>query len=133
MIETQLVFRNEYRFDLKKVNSVLVPYLFDETVATLIIKVNATASKNYRSVGRVDQVAIDYPNKLVASSQVVRFGNQSLYFPKSGRFKLEFYPNYYLGKTSITLYKVTKPIESIESTLQRIEKTVNDIATYGGD
>ena len=133
MIETQLVFRNEYRFDLKKYNSVLIPYLFEKDVTSLVINVDATSSKNYRSVGRIDQIAIDYPNKLVASSQVVRFGNQSLYFPQSGRFKLEFYPNYYLGKTSIALHKLTKPVESIESTLQRIEQTVNDIATYGGN
>lgn len=127
MISTQLVFRNEYRFDLKKVTSVLIPYLFEEDITTLIINVNTIASKNYRSVGRIDQVAIDFPNKLIASSQVIRLGNQSLYFQKSGRFKLEFFPNYYLGKTSITLQKIIQPLPDVESTLQRIEDKIDNI------
>lgn len=39
MIKSQLVFRNDYRFDLKKVEFVLIPYLFDND-ASLIISVD---------------------------------------------------------------------------------------------
>lgn len=131
MFETQLVFRNEYRLDLKKVESILIPYLFDNDTS-LIASVEATSSRNYRSVGRVDQIAIDYPGKLIASSQILRFGNQQLYFPQRGRFKLEFYPNYYLGKTRITLQKIAQPLTDIDSTLQRIEQKIDDISDYGG-
>ena len=131
MLETQLVFRNEYRLDLKKVESILIPYLFFDEDTSLIINVETSSSKNYRSVGRVDQLAIDYPGKLIASSQVIRFGNQQLIFPQRGRFQLEFYPNYYLGKTRITLQRIAQPLTDIDSTLQRIEQKIDDISEYG--
>jgi hypothetical protein len=127
-METQVVFRNQYRFDLKKVESVLIPYLFvDEK--SLIINIEAVSSKKYRSTGRIDQIAIDYPNKLVASTQVVRFGNQLLEFPQYGRFQLLFFPNYYLAKTTITIKKIIEivPDVNIEPTLQRIENKIDTI------
>jgi hypothetical protein len=57
MINSQLVFRNEYRFDLKKVESVIIPYLFDNDIS-LIISVDTKTYKNYRSAGRIDQLLI---------------------------------------------------------------------------
>jgi hypothetical protein len=108
VIQTQLVFKNEDRFDLRKVESVIIPYLFDND-ASLIINVDAKTSKNYRSVGILDQSLIDYPGKLIASSHIVRFGNQELEFPQKGRFQLLFYPNYYLGKTTVKVMKLIKP------------------------
>ncbi|MEH2448940.1 MAG: hypothetical protein V7K18_25090 [Nostoc sp.] len=104
MFETQLVFKNKYRWDLKPVKSVLIPYLFDDT--SLIISVEAQPLKNYKSSGRIDKILIDYPNKLVASSQILRFNNQEIQFPERGRYKLEFFPNAYLGKTKISIYKM---------------------------
>ncbi|MCG6135733.1 MAG: hypothetical protein MET45_13905 [Nostoc sp. LLA-1] len=106
MIETQLVFKNEYRFDLKQVTSVLVPYLFSEDDNKLIIVVNAQPTRNYRSSGRLEQILFDLPNKPVANSEILRFGEQFFEFPKLGKFKLQFFPNFYLGKTSLSIKKV---------------------------
>ncbi|WP_017652138.1 hypothetical protein [Fortiea contorta] len=105
MINSQLVYRSEYRWDLKKVDSVIIPYLFDND-ANLIISLEAKPLKNYKSSGRIEQILIDYPNKLVASSQILRFGNQELTFAQRGRFQLVFFPNAYLGKTKITIHKM---------------------------
>lgn len=127
-METQVVFKNQYRLDLKKVEFVLIPYLFiDEK--SLIINIEATSSRKYRSAGKIDQVVIDYPNKLIASSQVVRFGSQLLEFPQKGRFQLQFFPNYYLEKATITIKKIIEifPDLNIEPTLQRIENKIDSI------
>lgn len=102
MIETRLIFRNEYRLDLKPINEILIPYLFNNE-ASLIICVSANPTKNYRSSGKIEQVLIDYPNTVIATSHILRFGNQILEFPQLGRFKLRFYPNYYLGKTTFSV------------------------------
>jgi hypothetical protein len=108
MIETQLVFRNEYRFDLRKVDSVLIPYLFDND-ASLIITVESKSklAKNYNAAGKLDEVLIDYPNKLVASSQVINLTkNYQVNFSQQGRFQLEFFPYQYLGKTQISISRI---------------------------
>lgn len=103
MLQSRLIFRNEYRFDLKRFESVLIPYVFDNNNASLIINLRANPTRRYRSGGRLDQVLIDYPNKLVASSQFLRFENQLLKFPQEGRYQLLFYPNYYLGRFQISI------------------------------
>ncbi|BAZ69143.1 hypothetical protein NIES4106_39140 [Fischerella sp. NIES-4106] len=108
MIKTQLVFRNEYRWDLKKVNSVIIPYLFDND-ASLIITVEPKSKllKKYTLAGKLDQILIDYPNKLVASSQVINLTkNYQVNFPQEGRFQLEFFPYQFLGKTLISISKI---------------------------
>ncbi len=107
-METQLVFRNEYRWDLKKVESVVIPYLFDND-ASLIITVESKSklTKNYTSAGKLDQILIDYPKKLVASSQVINLSkNYQVNFPQSGRFQLEFFPYRFLGKTLISINRI---------------------------
>lgn len=108
MIETQLVFRNEYRWDLRKVNSVLIPYLFDDDASLIItIQPKSSLKKNYTSAGKLDQVLIDYPNKLVASSQVINLSkNYQVSFPQEGRFQLEFFPYQFLGKTLISISRI---------------------------
>lgn len=126
MIQTQLVFKNDYRFDLRKVEFVVIPYLFDNDTS-LIISVEAKTSKAYRSAGRIDQSIIDYPDKLIASSQVLQFGNQKLDFPQSGRFKLVFYPNYYLGKTTV---KILKLVQNEKITLQTLKEEINDLNNF---
>ena len=133
MIETQLVFKGEYRFDLKRIESVIIPYLFNNDTS-LILSVDAKTSKNYRSVGRIDQSIIDYPKRLVASSQVVRFGNQIFQFPQQGRFQLIFYPNYYLQKTKISISKVFEQQNAdmdfqniVVDNLERIEQKINNL------
>lgn len=108
MIEAQLVFRNEYRWDLKKIDSVLIPYLFDND-ASLIITVQSKSrlTKNYTSAGKLDQVLIDYPNKLVASSHVINLSkNYQINFPQEGRFQLEFFPYKFLGKTLMSISRI---------------------------
>jgi len=108
MIETQLVFKNEYRWDLRKVNSVLIPYLFDND-ASLIITVESKSklTKNYTSAGKLDQILIDYPKKLVANSQVINLTkNYQISFPQQGRFQLEFFPYQFLGKTLISISRI---------------------------
>lgn len=133
MIETQLVFKGEYRFDLKRIESVIIPYLFDNDTS-LVVNVNAKSSRNYRSVGRIDQSVIDYPQRLVASSQVVRFGNQIFQFPEQGRFQLIFYPNYYLEKTKISISRVFEQQSAdvdfqntVVDNLERIEQKINNL------
>jgi hypothetical protein len=102
MIGTRLVFRNEYRLNLKSVESILIPYLFNNE-PNLIISIDANPTKIYKSSGKIDQILIDYPQTVIGSSQILRFGNQLFQFPQLGRFKLKFYPNYYLGKTTISI------------------------------
>lgn len=136
MIQTKLVFRNEYRFDLKKVNSVIIPYLFDNDTS-LIISVEAKVSKNYRSVGTIEQSLIDYPGKLIASSYVVKLRNQELEFSQKGRFQLLFYPKDFLGKTIVEIRKLIKP-EVISTSFQqntleslnRIESKIDDFNNF---
>lgn len=108
MIETQLIFRNEYRWDLRKVNSVLIPYLFDDDARLIItIQPKPRLTKNYTSAGKLDQVLIDYPNKLVASSQVINLTkNYQVNFPQQGRFQLEFFPYQFLGRTLISINRI---------------------------
>ncbi|MBE9215690.1 hypothetical protein IQ247_23995 [Plectonema cf. radiosum LEGE 06105] len=105
-MKTKLVFKTQYRLDLKPVESIIIPYLFDKNDSSLIISLQANPSRNYRSSGTINQILIDYPNKLTASSQIIRFGTQLFEFPKKGRFQLKFYPNYYLGKTNISIQKI---------------------------
>lgn len=108
MIETQLVFRNEYRWDLRKVTSVLIPYLFDNDASLIItIESKSKLTKNYTYAGKLDQVLIDYPKKLVASSQVINLTkNYQINFPQQGRFQLEFFPYQFLGKTLISVSRI---------------------------
>ncbi len=108
MISTQLVFRNEYRWDLRKVNSVLIPYLFDNDASVIItVQPKSKLTKNYNLAGKLDQVLIDYPNKLVASSQVINLSkNYQVNFPQQGRFQLEFFPYQFLGKTLISISRI---------------------------
>lgn len=136
MINSQLVYRNEYRFDLKKVKFVLIPYLFDNDI-NLIISIDAKNIKSYKSAGRIDQSLIDYPGKLIASSHVVRFGNQELEFSQKGRFQLVFYPNYYLDKTTVKVSKLILPQNcktSFQQTtldsLNRIESKIDDFNNF---
>jgi hypothetical protein len=136
VIQTQLVFKNEYRFDLRKVESVIIPYLFDNDI-NLIISIDAKNAKNYNSTGRIDQSLIDYPGKLIASSHVVRFGNQELEFPQKGRFQLVFYPNYYLGKTTVKVSKLILPPNVTTSfeqttldTLNRVEAKLDNLDNF---
>lgn len=105
MIDTQLIFQTEYRLDLNPLESVLIPYIFSND-KNLIINVDANPSRRYNSSGRIDQILIDCPDKTVASSQILRFGSQAFSFPEQGRFKLEFFPNYYLGKTNLSIRKM---------------------------
>lgn len=131
MIETQLVFRNEYRWDLKKVNSVIIPYLFDND-ANLIITVQPKnrLTKNYVTAGKLDQILINYPNKLVASSQVINLTkNYQVNFPQQGKFQLEFFPYQFLGKTLISISIILNfSLSSAESLiLERIENKVDTL------
>lgn len=114
MIASQLVFRNEYRWDLKKVNSVIIPYLFNNDASLIITVISLSRlAKNYTSAGKLDQVLIDYPNKLVASSQVINLTkNYQVNFLQQGRFQLEFFPYQFLGKTLISISRILDPDEN---------------------
>lgn len=109
MITSTLVFKNEYRWDLKKIKSVLIPYLFDNDASLIItIKSQSKLDKNYEFAGKLDQILIDYPNKLIASSQIIGLNkNFEISFPQRGRFQLEFFPYKFLGKTVISISRVT--------------------------
>lgn len=124
--ETRLVFRNEYRFDLKRVESVLIPYLFENE--KLIISLQANPSRNYKSGGRIEQLLIDYPNQLIGSSQVLRFGSQLLEFPR-GRFKLKFYPNYYLGRFTILIKEFVEALEINQPTIPELKVLSSNVIT----
>jgi hypothetical protein len=108
MINSQLVFRNDYRWDLKKVKSVLIPYLFDNDASLIItVEPKSRLAKDYTLAGKLDQVLIDYPNRLVASSQVISLSkNYQVNFPQEGRFQLEFFPYSFLGRTIFTVSKM---------------------------
>ncbi|MBD2197945.1 MULTISPECIES: hypothetical protein [Calothrix] len=106
MIETQLVFKNEYRLDLRQIQSILFPYVFDSSDTNLIISVQANPTRNYRSAGRIERILIDYPGRVISGSYIVGFSNQEIELPPKGRFKLEFFPNTYLGRTTISIKKI---------------------------
>jgi hypothetical protein len=118
MIRSQLVFRNEYRWDLKKVKSVLIPYLFNNDTSLIItIEPKSKLAKNYTLAGKLDQVLIDYPNKLVASSQIISLSNNyRVNFPLEGRFQLEFFPYSSLGRTLFTVSKMFSSSNNHETT-----------------
>ena len=108
MIQSQLLFRCEYRWDLKKVSSVLIPYLFNDASLIITIESRSKLAKNYQTAGKLDQILIDYPNKLVASSQVINLTkNYQVHFPEQGRFQLEFFPYQFLLKTLISISRIT--------------------------
>lgn len=92
----------------KKVDSVIFPYLFDNDPAVIItIESKSKLRRTYNSAGRLEQLLIDYPNKLVASSQVIGLGkNYQINFPQQGRFQLEFFPYQFLGKTLISINRI---------------------------
>ncbi len=105
MFHSQPVFQKEYRWDLKKEKSVLIPIVFYNDASLIItIESKSKLAKNYTSAGKLDEILIDYPNKLVASSQVINLAkNYQVNFSQQGRFKLEFFPYNYLGKTVISI------------------------------
>jgi hypothetical protein len=129
MIETQLVFKNEYRFDLTPGKSVLIPYLFTERDRKLILTVRANPSRSYRSSGNLEQILFDLPNKPVGDSRILRFGKQFFEFLQQGNFKLVFSPNLYLGKTTLEVYKTMPLVNSTDHTeLDNISSSVAFIA-----
>lgn len=105
MITSRPVFKCEYRWDLRKVNSVLIPNVFDNDASLIItIELKSKLAKNYNLAGRLDEILIDYPNRLVASSQVINLTkNYQINFSQQGRFKLEFFPYKHLGRTVISI------------------------------
>lgn len=136
MINSQLVFRNEYRWDLKKVNSVIIPYLFDNESSLIItIEPKTRFNKSYVNAGKLDQVLIDYPGKLIASTQVVSLTkNCQVSFPQQGRFQLEFFPYQFLGKTVISINRIlNSPVNTlvaVQADLDRIESKIDDISAF---
>lgn len=136
MINSQLVFKNEYRWDLKKSNSVIIPYLFNNDASVIItIEPKTRLSKNYVNAGKLDQILIDYPGKLIASSQIVNLTkNCQVSFPQQGRFQLEFFPYQFLGKTVISINKILNPpanaLAAVQADLDRIESKIDDISAY---
>lgn len=136
MIETQLIFQNEYRWDLKKVASVFIPYLFNNDASLIItIESKTRLNKNYANAGKLNQILIDYPGKLIASSQVVALTkNCQVSFSQQGRFQLEFFPYQFLGKTVISINRVLNPpissLAAVQADLDRIESKIDDISAY---
>lgn len=107
-MNTQLVFRNEYRWDLRKVESVLIPYVFDNDPSLIItVESKSKLPKNYQTCGKLDELLIDFPNQLIASTQSVRLGKNCQYlFSVQGRFQIWFYPYQFLGKTQISVSRI---------------------------
>jgi hypothetical protein len=132
-IETKLIFKNEYRWDLRKNNSILIPYLFNNDASIIItIESKSRLSKNYVSAGKLDQILIDYPNRLIASSQVLSLDkNRQVNFPQQGRFQLEFFPYQFLGRTAISVSIITNPpvitLADIQNNLAELESKVDDV------
>jgi hypothetical protein len=106
MIQTQFIFRNDYRFDLKWVEFVIIPFLFEAEDNQLILVLESSSTRKYRSSGRIEQMLVDIPNHPVANPTVTRFGQQFISFAPLGKYRLRFFPNFYLGKTSISIYRV---------------------------
>ncbi|WP_017652563.1 hypothetical protein [Fortiea contorta] len=132
MITSQLVYRSEYRWDLKKVSSVLIPYLFSNDASLIItIQPKSKLAKNYQTAGKLDQILIDYPNKLVASSQIINLTkNYQVSFPQQGRFQLEFFPYQFLGRTLISINRILDSefeANSLLQTVERIEDKIDDL------
>ncbi len=107
MLESQLVFSFEYRWDLKRVDSVLIPYIFTQKNLIVTVASKSPLKKEYQTCGRFDEVMIDYPDKLIASTQTVRLEKNFLYeFSAKSRFQLLFYPYQFLGKTQISVRRI---------------------------
>lgn len=106
MITTRLVFRREYRWDLRKVDSVLLPLVFTEPSLIISVQPRTKLAKNYKKAGVINQVLIDYPGKVIGLSQEILLNdNYQIDFPQEGRFQLEFKPYRFLGKTLISVSK----------------------------
>ena len=111
-MESKLIFRHEYRFDLKKVESVLLPPLFDENDFSLVFNIKYTQKNLPRFIvaGMVNQILIDYPYRLIASTQQILLNeNYQLIFPQQGRFQVEFIPQNFLGKTIVSVSRIILP------------------------
>ncbi|MBD2592886.1 hypothetical protein H6G74_00910 [Nostoc spongiaeforme FACHB-130] len=137
--EFQLVFKNQYRFDLKIVESVLIPYLF-EGQEQLIINVDANPSRKYRTSGRVEQIFIDL-GSTVGVGELLKLGSQVVTFSNNlGRFKLKFYPNRYIGNTTLSIKRNTtfslsnQDLSSVVNAINTVQTSVDYLnELIGGD
>ena len=108
MLETRLVYKNEYRFDLRKVESVLFPLIFfNEPKLIIKIQPKSKLTKNYQKAGVINQSLIDYPGRIIGlSKEILLYDSYQIDFPQQGRFQLEFNPYSFLGKTQISISRI---------------------------
>ena len=119
MRTTQLIFKREYRWDLRKVDSVLLPLVFAEPSLIITIQPKTPLAKNYQKAGILNQLLIDLPGKVIASSQeILLFNNYQINFPQKGRFQLEFKPYRFLGKTLISVSRILDELEQSDDEIQ---------------
>lgn len=107
MLTTKVVFKQEYRWDLRRVEAVTLPLVFlNDPKLVITIQPRTKLLKNYQKAGVLNQLLIDYPGRVISlSEEVLLYNDYQIAFPQEGRFKLEFKPYSFLGKTLISVSK----------------------------
>lgn len=101
MSEWKFVYRNEWNLNLKKIDSILLPILLNQNSLVLVLKTKANT--NY--FGKLKQLDISFPNKLVTDTSVIRYPQQRITFNSTlEQFQLEFVPSQYLGLFQMWIY-----------------------------
>ncbi len=104
--QKQTIFRQDYRFDLKRIESVIFSPIFSEYNLTICIQPLTKLAKNYKKAGVINQLLTGVKNDVIAYTQeLLLFDEYQLNLPNQGNYRLQFKPYNYLGKTRISVFK----------------------------
>jgi hypothetical protein len=115
---TQLLFRNEYRLDLKPVESILIPILFNQS--NLIAVLESNSRKKF--FGYLKQLL--FPTKALGDYASLRLGSQAITFEYSGQFYLEFVPKAY-ERVTLSIYTSDFVVRSDEVLIDALNGNLN--------
>lgn len=120
MRKTRLIFRKEYRWDLRKVELVTFPpVFFNDPKLVIKIQPRSKLEKSYQKAGVLNQILIDYPGQVIGlTEEILLYNDYQITFPQEGRFKLQFKPYKFLGRTVIS---VSQFVEIDDSQDENIE------------
>lgn len=109
MFETQLIFKQEYRFDLRKVKFVLIPLVFNDSTLIISAIPKTKGQDKFTACGTIEEQLIGYPNKLVASEHKVKLLKNVQYnFSGQGTFQLVFSPYQSIGKLELSIIRILR-------------------------
>ncbi|WP_353930888.1 hypothetical protein WJM97_21930 [Okeanomitos corallinicola TIOX110] len=107
MFETKLIFKQEYRFDLRKVKSVLIPLVFNDSTLIISAIPKTKGQDKFSTCGKIEEQLIEFPNKLVASEHKIKLLKNVQYnFSGQGLFQIVFYPYQSIGKMEFSITRI---------------------------